>query len=239
MRALLAAPLAAALLAAPAAAAPDPFEAWNRGVHAFNRVIGRHALDPVAGFYHAHTTPELRRGLANAAANLREPLSAASHLAAGRFDLARNAVARFGINTTLGRAGWQDRAAELGHPRAPASPADALCHWGVPSGPYLVLPLLGPSTLRDAGAAAATGAALSALLGPDLTLGWSAGDGFLDYAAIHAELSRLDTTSLDPYAVIRSAWLQRRASACPDDHRPDPPDAPEAEEDPGRGTEGR
>ncbi len=219
--------LALALIAPPALAAPDPLESWNRGVHAFNDAVRRHALAPAAELYRAHTTPELRQGLANAAANLREPISAASHLAAGRFDLALNSAARFGINTTLGRAGWQDRAAGLGHAPAPATPADALCRWGVPSGPFLVLPLLGPSTLRDAGAGLATGAALAALIGPDVTAGWSAGDALLGYAAIHPELSRLDATSLDPYATIRSAWLQRRAAACPGDGLVEEPDASE------------
>jgi phospholipid-binding lipoprotein MlaA len=212
-----AAALAATLLASPALAAPDPLETWNRGVHALNDAARRHLLAPAAEFYQARTTPALRQGISNVAANLREPLSAASHLAAGRLDPALNAAARFGINTSLGWAGWQDRAAELGHARQAATPADALCRWGVPSGPFLVLPLLGPSTLRDAGATLATGAALSALLGPDVTLGWSAGDAFLDHASVHAELARIDATALDPYAVLRSAWLQRRAGACPAD----------------------
>jgi phospholipid-binding lipoprotein MlaA len=103
----------------------------------------------------------------------------------------------------------------------PFAPADALCAWGVPRGPFLVLPLLGPSTLRDAGAAAAAGAALSQAIGPDAWLAWSAGDALHAYAELHPELERIEAQSLDPYAVLRSAHLQRRAVACPGDRPAD------------------
>ncbi|RAI57234.1 MlaA family lipoprotein [Roseicella frigidaeris] len=209
--------LALASPAGPARAEADPFEGVNRQVHAFNGLARRWVLAPLAEAYQATTTPRVRRGIAQAFANLNEPLTLASSLAAGEPRLAWNAAARFSINTTLGLGGLRDRAAGLGYPRQPLTPGDALCRWGVPSGPYLVLPLLGPSTLRDAGALAATSATLSQALGSDLFLAWSSGDALVSYAGLHDSLTRIEAEALDPYAVYRSAFQQRRAAACPTD----------------------
>ncbi len=90
---------------------------------------------------------------------------------------------------------------------------------GVPSGPYLVLPLIGPSTLRDAGTMVATSAALSQMVGSEAFLGWRGTDLFTTYAAFHAELMQIDAQALDSYALHRSAFLQRRAAACPADRQ--------------------
>lgn len=217
-------------LAAPAAqAAPDPFEPVNRRIHALNQLLQAHVLGPAAEAYVAYTPPGVREGVANAFANLGEPITAISSLAAGDLPRAGNAALRFGINTTLGLGGVSDAAASFGFARRPMAPADAVCSWGVASGPYLVLPLLGPSTLRDAGTMIATGAALSQAVGSEVFLGWRSGDLFTTYAAFHAELQRIDAQALDSYAVHRSAFLQRRAATCPadrvaeledDDHAP-------------------
>jgi phospholipid-binding lipoprotein MlaA len=204
-------------LAAPAQAAPDPLEPVNRRVHALNRLLQSHLLGPVAAAYVAHTPPGVREGVANAVANLGEPVTAISSIAAGDVPRAANAALRFGINTTLGLGGVNDAAAALGFPRRPMTTADAVCGWGVPSGPYLVLPLLGPSTLRDAGTMVATSAALSQAVGTELFLGWRGTDLFTSYAAFHEELQQVEAQALDSYAVHRSAFLQRRAAVCPAD----------------------
>jgi phospholipid-binding lipoprotein MlaA len=205
---------AAVLWAAPAAAAGDPLEPLNRRIHALNQGLQARLLGPAAELYIASTSPGFRAGLSNALGNLGEPVSAVTSLAVGEFGRAANAALRFGINTTLGLGGINDAATPLGFPPRPLPPADVACRWGVPSGPYLVLPLLGPSTLRDAGAVAATGAALSQLVGPEVFLPWRAGDLFTGYAGIHAELRRIEAEALDSYALHRSAYLQRRAAAC-------------------------
>ena len=210
-----------------ARAADDPFEAVNRRVYGFNRAVQAKVLDPLAERYLAATTPQVRRGIANALANLREPVSAVSGLTAGRFGLAANALARFAINSTVGFAGVEDRATEMGYSPRAFSLADAVCAWGVPSGPYLMLPLLGPSTLRDAGALVAQGAALDQTLGADSYLAWSGSDLFIGYAQLHRELQHTEAASLDPYAVYRSAYLQRRAQACSVDR----PSAPAGDEE--------
>ncbi len=199
---------------APARAADDPLEAVNRRVHAFNQFMRTHTLGPLAEAYHTITTPGVRHGVSQALANLSEPITAVSSLAAGEFDAALNAVIRFGINSTIGLGGVRDSAGERGYPRRPFSVADALCSWGVPSGPFLVLPMLGPSTLRDAGALLATTATLSQVIPPELVIAWSSGDMFVGYARLHHDLGRVDAESLDSYAVYRSAYLQRRAGLC-------------------------
>jgi phospholipid-binding lipoprotein MlaA len=215
-------------------AADDPFEAVNRRIHTFNRRVQAKVLDPLVDLYLSTTSAEVRRGVGNALGNLGEPIIAVSGLAAGNVDLAMNAAARFGINSTIGFAGVRDRAAEMGYPRRVFGVADAICSWGVPSGPFIVLPLLGPSTLRDAGALVATSATLSQTLGPEFYFAWSTSDVFVGYAQLHHELNRIDAHSLDAYAVYRSAYLQRRAATCGTDRTEDlaggaetgpPPDA--------------
>ncbi|WP_170979350.1 VacJ family lipoprotein [Roseomonas sp. HF4] len=205
------------LAAVPVQAAPDPLEPLNRRVHALNRVMQSWVLTPAAEAYVAVTPPGVRRGIGNALANLGEPVSALSGLAAGQLGIAANAMLRFGINTTLGLGGAQDAATGLGFPRRPFAMTDALCSWGVPSGPFLVLPVLGPSTLRDAGATIATHAALAQALGTELVAGWRAGDLFAGYVEVHADLGAIEAAALDSYALHRSAYLQRRAASCPAD----------------------
>jgi phospholipid-binding lipoprotein MlaA len=211
----------ALLSATPALAAPDPLEGLNRRVHGFNLVLRDRVLNPVVAAYVAHATPGFRTGIANAFANLREPVTAASGLLAGEFELALNAAARFGINSSLGIGGVRDAAAGLGYPRRDFLPADAVCRWGVPRGPFVMLPLIGPSTLRDAGALVASGLALSAVLGPEVTLSWRGGDALVAYAGAAAELARTDAQALDSYALYRSAYLQRRAASCGTDEAQD------------------
>lgn len=202
---------------ATARAADDPFEAVNRRVLTFNQGVRAKLLGPLAELYLSATTAEVRHGVANVLTSLSEPITAVSSLAAGEFGLAANAAARFGINSTLGLAGVHDRAAAMGYPHRTFGVADAVCRWGVPSGPFLMLPLLGPSTLRDAGARAAMSVALSHALGSDVYAAWSGSDAFVGYAQLHRELERIDAQSLDAYAVYRSAYLQRRAAVCPAD----------------------
>lgn len=221
------------LVAQPAAAqaAGDPFETVNRRIHAFNRAVQAKLLGPLAELYLSATSAEVRRGVSNSLANLSEPITAVSGLAAGDLALAVNAAVRFGINSTFGFAGVHDRAATMGYPRQSFGVADAVCRWGLPSGPFVVLPLLGPSTLRDAGALVVTSTALSQTLGSDLYFAWSGTDALIGYAQLHHDLERIDTQSLDAYAVYRSAYLQRRAAVCPTDRLRDAAHA--AEDEPG------
>jgi phospholipid-binding lipoprotein MlaA len=191
----------ACLLAAGPAQASDPLEGLNRRIHGFNQALRAQVLDPAVAAYVARTSPGFRAGVANAFANLREPITAASLVLAGEFDQSLNAAARFGINTSLGLGGVRDAATALGYPRRDFAPADAACAWGVPRGPFVMLPLLGPSTLRDAGALLATGVTLSAALGTQVVLPWRGGDVFVTYAEAAPDLARTDAEALDSYAL--------------------------------------
>ena len=229
LRALYLLTCAATLAAAhvpPAIAANDPLEPLNRRVYGFNRVVQANVLGPLAERYRSLTAPALRHGVANALSNLREPITALSSLASGNLEVTANALARFAINSSVGLAGAEDRAAEMGYPRRPFTLADAACAWGVPSGPFLMLPLLGPSTVRDAGALGAQTIVLDQTLGADLYLTWSSSDLFISYAQLHPELKRIESGTLDPYAVYRSLYLQQRASTCPVDRPLDRPAGP-------------
>jgi phospholipid-binding lipoprotein MlaA len=206
--------LGAVIAATPAWSAADPFEATNRRIHGFNQQVRAHLLGPLAETYVAITPPPWREGIARAVANLAEPITAVSGVIAGDPGVARNAISRFGINSTLGWGGVRDVAAERGLAHRPLPLADAACSRGVPSGPFLVLPLLGPSTVRDAGGLLVTSAALSKLVGADWTAGMGAGEAFVTYTARHEVLRQVDAAALDSYAVLRSAYLQRRAAAC-------------------------
>ncbi|MBR0656265.1 MlaA family lipoprotein [Plastoroseomonas arctica] len=205
------------LAAAPAQAADDPLEAVNRRVHALNQVLHSHVFGPAAALYRTHTPAGVQQGIGNAIANIAEPVTAISAALAGEFGQAGNAAARFAINTTLGLGGVRDAAEAMGYPRAPMTLSDALCRWGVPSGPFLMLPLLGPSTLRDASALVATSTALAQGIGGDAVVALGLTEQLHDYAELHPSLERIGAESLDPYATYRSAYLQRRAASCPAD----------------------
>jgi phospholipid-binding lipoprotein MlaA len=119
--------LLAAAAPATARAAGDPFEAVNRRIHAFNGVVQAKVLGPLAELYLSATPAEVRRGVVNVLANLSEPITILSGLAAGDVGVAANAAARFGINSTLGLAGVHDRAAAMGYRRRAFEIADAVC----------------------------------------------------------------------------------------------------------------
>ena len=207
--------------ATPVRAAPDPLEPLNRQVHAMNAAAQARVLSPIAAAWRQHVPEETRRGLGAAVGNLGEPVSALGFLTAGETVTAWQAARRFGINTTQGWGGWRDVAAERGLVRQAITPGEALCARGVPSGPYLVLPLLGPSTLRDAAAGTAMAALLAKGFGAEAVAGLQGAEAFLAYDRVAAELDALEARSLDPYAVLRSAHAQHRAQRCAADQLPE------------------
>lgn len=208
-------------LAAPARAAPDPLEPLNRQIHAANAAAQARVLSPLAQAWRRHVPEDTRRGLGLAVGNLAEPVSAVGFLAAGETGTAWHVARRFGINTTQGWGGWRDVAAERGLLRRAITPGEALCARGVPSGPYLVLPLLGPSTLRDVAAGTVMAALLAKGFGAEAVAGLQGAEAFLTYDQLASELAALEARSLDPYAVLRSAHAQRRAQRCAADRLPE------------------
>lgn len=196
----------------------DPWEGFNRDIYSFNEAVDGAILKPAAQGYRDVLPGEVRQGIGNAFDNIDEPLSFVNALLQGKIKRAFRAVDRFAINTTYGFLGTTDRAAELGLPKQPEDFGQTLAVWGVPSGPYLVLPIFGPSTVRDAG-----GLVLNNTANPwgyyadnELNLPFEAQAGMRVVEVIDLRAGLLDTAdtvlenALDPYATQRSAYLQAR-----------------------------
>lgn len=214
----------------PATTPGDPWERVNRGTQKFNDSLDRAILKPVATRYRDHVPQVIRTGIGNLLAHLAYTTTIVNDLLQLKLRDTAADIGRFAINTTLGLGGLMDPATPIGLPRNEEDFGQTLGRWGVPSGPYLVLPFLGPSTLRDAPALYAdsqtdvrelvdldTGVriALVAVWAVDRRAALLAADPTLDAA-------------FDRYAFIRNAWLQRREYLVRDGDVPD--EAPPEEE---------
>ncbi len=207
----------------------DPYEKTNRAIYGFNRGLDRYALKPVTKVYRAVTPEAARHGVSNALKNIDEPLSFVNAILQGKIKQAFRSVDRFLINSTLGVGGLADHATDLGRPEEPEDFGQTLAVWGVKSGPYLMLPLFGPSTLRDG-----IGLGVDTVTDP-FTYGRNAvlhptflakvgvfGGGVIDLRSriIDAGGDKVLDDSLDEYATIKSAYLQRRQNQIYDGNPP-------------------
>lgn len=197
----------------------DPWERSNRRVHNFNKGLDRFVLRPTTKVYRAVVPPPVRTAVTNAYGNYGEPANFANAVLQGKLAQAFRTLDRFILNSTLGLAGIADVATDLGRPREPEDFGQTLARWGVKSGPYMVLPLFGPSTLRDGIATPVdffvdpADFARNAALSP----AWSVRIGMAAGRVINFRNTLTDTgvdkllaDSLDDYALARSAFLQRR-----------------------------
>ena len=130
----------------------DPWESWNRKVFSFNEKLDANVLKPVATAYSEIVPSPIRTGIDNFFGNIGDAWSAVNLLMQGRPADAGSDLMRFSINTVFGLGGFIDWAEPLGLERHDEDLGQTLGKWGVGPGPYLVLPLLGPSTLRDVSA---------------------------------------------------------------------------------------
>lgn len=128
---------------------PDPFESFNRSVHDFNMAFDDAIGKPVAKAYVRHIPGPARRSVSNFYNNLWEPSTVINSALQGKFHKAASATARFLINSTVGILGLFDVASKLDIPQQEEDLGQTLAVWGVPDGPYLVLPFLGPANVRD------------------------------------------------------------------------------------------
>lgn len=196
----------------------DPWQGFNRDIYSFNEAVDDAVLKPAAKGYRDVLPSEVRQGVGNVFDNLDEPLSFVNALLQGKIKRAFRAVDRFAINTTYGILGTTDRAEELGLPKQPEDFGQTFAVWGIPSGPYLVLPIFGPSTLRDAAGLGANMAAdpWSYYADQELNLSFETQAAMRVTEIIDLRAGLLDTAdpvlknALDPYATQRSAYLQAR-----------------------------
>lgn len=190
----------------------DPFEPFNRTMTRFNDGLDEAIVKPVAKVYQDVLPSMVRTGVNNFFSNLTDAWSMVNNLLQGRPQAAGESLMRFTVNTTIGAGGLMDWATEMGIERHREDFGKTLGHWGVSTGPYLVLPILGPSTVRDT-------AALVVDAKGDLVGQWhdvSARNSLYVLRAVdlRASLLRagevLDQAALDKYSFTRDAYLQRR-----------------------------
>jgi phospholipid-binding lipoprotein MlaA len=232
----------------------DPWESWNRGVYKVNDKLDRAVAKPVARTYVRFVPHPIRTGVNNFFANLRTTTVMINDALQGKFLAAGNDLGRFLLNSTLGVGGLLDPASSAGLAKNDEDFGQTLGHWGVHPGPFLELPVLGPSDMRDA-----PSKVVDAYTNP------------LEYVHIDAVKYGLYVVSLiddragllsldetlknvyDPYAFIRDAYLQRRAylisdgkvtdeqlvdpgEDTPDSNKTAPPAPPPAAPPPGAGA---
>ncbi len=196
----------------------DPLESVNRGVYKFNDVTDRALIKPVATAYKTVTPSPVRKGFSNFFNNLGSITSVVNNILQLKFANAFTEAGRFVINSTFGIAGFIDVAGMDNVPVHNEDFGQTLGHWGVGNGPYLVLPFLGPSTLRDT-----TGLVVDRVTTDPITYTHNIGEIRLHNQLRAAQLidkraqlldatDLLGTASLDPYAFTRDAYLQKRAS---------------------------
>lgn len=215
---LRAAPLLLALAAAGCASAPgrttneESFEGFNRGVYKFNDTIDRATLKPLAKGYRKVTPQFVRAGVGNVLSNLDYPATFINQFLQGKFALGLKDTGRFLLNSTLGVAGIFDVATPLGLEKNDEDFGQTLAVWGVSSGPFVNLPMFGPSSLRDAPSRVVDWFS-SPLQYTELP--WEAdwSRRVIDVVHTRSELLPLDETlqrTYDPYVFIRDAWVQQR-----------------------------
>lgn len=187
----------------------DPFESVNRKIFAFNDTLDRYALKPVAQGYDAITPQPVQEGVSNFFGNLSEVGNMANGVLQGNPKILGISLSRFLLNTTLGLGGFLDPATQLGVEARHEDVGKTLAAWGVRSGPFLMLPILGPSSLRDtSGKPGDWYLSPTGRIHDDYTR-WS----LRGLDTVNWRASVLDQEKLlqgDRYTLLRDAWMQRR-----------------------------
>lgn len=228
---------AAAAEADAAAARPrskkDPFETFNRSVFSFNEAVDRAVLKPVAQAYKDVVPEYVRTLIDNVFGNVADAWSTVNQLLQGKIGNTVEMGMRVIVNTGFGFGGLLDIGSEIGLEKKPEDFGQTLGRWGVPSGPYVMLPVLGPSTLRDTAALPIdwqanpsnfVGDERSAIIGVVLLQAVSTRAGLLGASKV------LDDIALDKYSFLRDAYLTRRQNQVYDGEPPEVPDEEEADE---------
>jgi phospholipid-binding lipoprotein MlaA len=212
----------------------DPFERVNRSIYSFNSAADRAVLRPVARAWKATVPPRVRQSLGNFLDNLAYPGTIVNDLLQGKLAQGGQDFSRLVVNTVMG-FGFFDPATTAGLQRHDEDFGQTLGKWGVPAGPYIMLPLFGPSSVRDAPTRLADDYTNVRHYFPNPYVDW--GLWGIDTINDRANLLELDPAldrTFDPYAFIRNAWIQRREYLVRDgvvaedkpDADSDPADAP-------------
>jgi len=210
----------------------DPWESMNRKVFAFNEKLDEGLMRPVAQAYVSWVPSFVRTGVSNFMGNLGDVWTTVNASLQLKGQVAVESFMRVAVNSTFGLYGVLDLASEAGIPKRKEDMGQTLGHWGVNSGPYVMLPVLGPSTLRDAAA---------------YPIDWQATPSQYFQGGTRTAVMVINTTntranllqatdalkqaSLDPYTFVRDGWLQKRQNDVFDGNPPShfdysDPDAP-------------
>ncbi len=203
----------------------DPLEHLNRFMSGFNRALRDVVIDPLVDGYQTVTPEPMQRSVANVFSNLSEPVTVVSSILQGDGDNAEISAKRFLINSTVGLGGTSDEATGMGYEQRREDLGQAFGANGVAPGPHIVLPILGPSNLRDA-----TGDILTGLASP-LPLAVRAADGGVRYSSNQDDIQAISKGALDPYVAERAAYEQHRAYVVKNGAQPAMPDYPTMAED--------
>jgi phospholipid-binding lipoprotein MlaA len=182
----------------------DPLESLNRVTSEFNAILRKSVLDPLVEGYRAATPAEMQQAVSNFFSNLTEPVTAGSSLLQGDTDNAATATKRFFINTFAGIGGLGDPATEQGLKQRREDLGQAMGANGIAPGPHIVLPIFGPSNLRDA-----TGDILLGLANP-APLALKAAEAGVAYNDKKDAINAATEGALDRYTVERDAYEQHR-----------------------------
>jgi phospholipid-binding lipoprotein MlaA len=190
----------------------DPYESANRSIYDFNMSVDRMILKPVADGYRSVTPDYVQSRVSNFFSNLKGINNVLNDMLQGKFKQGMSDSGRFLTNTTVGGLGMYDVASDWGMPNSNEDFGQTLAVWGVDQGPYLMLPFLGPTTVRDGSMIVFDKAANPGTYVP----GSGIIEGVSDRANAQGALNFIDEAALDPYVFTRESFLQYRASLVKD-----------------------
>ncbi len=207
----------------PNAVARDPLEPFNRGVYGFNEALDSSIIRPVARAYQDVTPTPIRTGINNFFGNLADVWSTLNNAFQLKPAQTLESGARVAVNTVVGVLGLFDVATSLNLERHPEDFGQTLGYWGVPSGPYVVLPVLGPSTLRDtASVPVDTKGNLVRHIEEVPTRNTLTAINLVDKRArLLKATDQVDAMAIDKYTFVRDVFLQKRLSDVWDGNPPD------------------
>ena len=205
----------------------DPFQGFNRSIYNFNNAADKAILKPIAKGYKAVTPNLVESGISNFFSNLGEPLNILNNLLQGKVDGALNSTYRFTVNSTVGLLGFLDIAKGYQVEPKPEDFGQTLASWGAAPGPYIVIPFLGPTNLRDGFGRIID----TAILYPNREVTDSSqgqtGLFILNVISTRAGLLGVDETldnQLDPYLFLKDAYDSSRRNAVYDGSPPEQSD---------------
>jgi len=208
----------------------DPWERWNRKVFKFNDKVDETVLKPAATTYTKVVPEPVRRGVNNFFGNVSDVWSAVNNMLQGKFANGLQDIVRVGTNTLFGLGGFLDVASEFGADRQGEDLGQTLGKWGMAPGPYVVWPVIGPSTLRDSIALPLDVQVSPALAMHNNTakLATAGLQAVNQRANLLGATGMLNDIALDKYVFVRDAYLQRRRSLVYDG---DPPEEKEPDDE--------